>query len=125
MSKILKTIEELKDIIIPKTTVAGNIRDFNQSYEIFYYPKAEDLPDKVAVYIYLTNENKSFAKRSLFFSSHEQLKEYIFDLVKAYFVLRDKRITPVIPLSEYRKISLSSLLENLEQRQLALWSLRK
>ena len=58
-----------RDIIISKTTVAGNIRDYNQSYEVFYYPKAGDLPDKIAMYIYLEGKEKTYAKRSMYFSS--------------------------------------------------------
>ena len=110
-----------KDILTPKTTVAGNIRDFKQSYEIFYYPTADDLPDKVAMYIYLMNEEKQYAKRSIFFSSHQQLRELIIDLIKAYFFFRDKKIKPVIPLSEFRKISLSSFLEEISTKLRYIW----
>lgn len=109
-----------KQILIPKRTVAGNIRDYKQQYEIFYYPKAGDLLDKVAIYIYLVG-NKQFAKRSIYFSSHEQLKDYILDLIDVYFKFRDKRIKPIIPLLEFRKISLQSFIEKLETRQRAIW----
>lgn len=110
-----------KEIIIPKKTVSGNIRDFKQQYEVFYYPKIDDLIDKVAVYIYLTNGEKQYAKRSLFFSSRQQLEECIFDLIKVYFYFRDKRIQPAILISDFRKISLNSFLEKIEQRQRAIW----
>ena len=41
-----------KEILTPLTTVAGNIADFKQQYEIKFYPKADDLPEKVALYIF-------------------------------------------------------------------------
>ena len=100
-----------KIILTPAVTVAGNIKDHKQSYEIKYYPKAKDLVDKIALYIYL---GENYAKRSIYFSSHEQLRTLIFDLTKAYFYFRDRRIKPVIPVPEFRLISLSSFKEHID-----------
>ena len=112
-----------KELLIPQTTVAGNIRDFKQSYEIFYYPKTDDLPDKIALYIHLINsEEKQYAKRSLYFSSIEQLKTLIYDLSQAYFYFRDKRIEPDINLPDFRLINLDNFLYNLRKKILNIWT---
>ena len=111
-----------KELIVNQKTVAGNIRNFKQSYEIFYYPKTEEYVDKIAFYIYLLSEDKQYAKRSIYFSNFEQLGELIKDLTKAYFYFRDKRLKPIIPITEFRRISLNSFLEHLQRSQRAVWS---
>ncbi len=110
-----------RNTIVPKTTVAGNIRDFRQTYEIFYYPKADDLPDKIAMYIYLENQEKSYAKRSIYFSSTEQLKLLITDLIQSYLYFLDKKSNPVVPREQFRLIQLDSLLTELKEKQLSFW----
>ena len=111
-----------KEVIIKETVVAGNISDFNQSYEGFFYPKVKDLPSKFALYIHLTGQDGiKKAKRSLYFSSHEQLKELIFNLTKAYFFFRDKRIKPDIPVHTFRTMSLTKFLVELRINQFNNW----
>ncbi len=113
-----------KEIVVPITTVAGNIRDFKQQYEIKFYPKADDLPPKIALYIYLVKEDKQYAKRSVYFSAEAQLKQLIFDLTKAYFYFRDKKKTnlPIqMPIEELRKDSLDNFLVKLRTNQLDVW----
>lgn len=108
-----------KEILVPSTTVAGNIKDHNQSYEIVYYPRANDLIDKVALYIFLGDRK---AIRSVYFSSLEQLKTLIQDLTKSYFYFVDKRI--VVPDSakeEFRMVKLSDFLKEIRDKQLNLW----
>ena len=111
-----------RETLIPITTVAGNISDFKQQYEIKFYPKADDLPDKIALYIYLTKQDKQFAKRSIYFSSVEQLKTLIFDLTQAYFFFRDKKITPAVNRETFRNIDLNTFLKDLSKKQLSVWS---
>ena len=106
--------------IVPSTTVAGNIRDFTQSYKIKFYPKANDLPEKIALYIYLDSKDKSYAKRSVYFSSAEQLKELIFNLTKAYFYFRDKKTEP-INREQFRLINLADFVKKLEEHQRNIW----
>ena len=101
--------------------VAGNIKDFQQLYQIFYYPKERSLVDKIALYIYLGNNYKKYAKRSIYFSSIEQLKKLIINLMKAYFYFIDKRIIPDIPVSEFRRIKLDELLRELRTEQMGVW----
>ena len=101
--------------------VAGNIRDFQQLYEIFYYPPERSLPMKIALYIYLASKDKQYAKRSIYFSSIEQLKELIINLTKSYFYFMDNKINPVIPKGEYNLIMLSDLLEHIRKKQLEEW----
>jgi len=111
-----------KEIIIAETTIAGNISDFNQSYEGFFYPAVKDLPSKFALYIHLTgSDGIKKAKRSLYFSSHEQLKDLIINLTKAYFFFRDKRFKPDIPVERFRTISLEIFLADLKTKQLDVW----
>ncbi len=113
-----------REIITPLTTVAGNISDFKQQYEIKFYPKADDLPAKIALYIYLTKEESKFAKRSVYFSSAEQLKRLILDLTQAYFYFKDKKglnLPIKMPLEEIRKEDLSDFLIKLKLNQLNIW----
>ena len=107
--------------IVDKRTVAGNIRDFRQTYELFYYSRVDDLPDKVALYLYLEQEGKEFAKRSLYFSSVEQLKDLVSDLVRAYCLFVEKRNSPDVSLSVYRLVVLDQLLSHVRRRQLGVW----
>lgn len=104
-----------------KRTVAGNIRDFRQTYELFYYPKVDDLPDKIALYLYLENEKKEFAKRSIYFSSIEQLKDLIVDLTKAYCLFREKRNNPDVSLRIYRLVLLDQLINHIRKKQVGVW----
>ena len=114
----MKTYEKI--ILTSKTTVAGNIKDHKQTYDIKYYPKSGDLIDKVALYIYLGEE---FAKRSVYFSSTEQLKTLVYDLTQAYFFFLDKRKKEIaIPREEFRKLRLDNFLYELRKKQLSLWS---
>lgn len=89
-----------KETIVSEKTVAGNIRDFRQLYDIVYYPRQDDLPEKIAMYIYLRKkdeekeDNAKMANRSLFFSSKEQLKDLIVELSKAYLFFVEKKIKP-------------------------------
>ena len=110
-----------KEILTKLVTVAGNISDFKQQYEIKFYPKADDLPQKVALYIYLTSEEKQFAKRSIYFSSAEQLKRLIFDLTSAYFYFRDKKVTPINTREQFRLTNLDDFLIKLKANQLNIW----
>ncbi|KKK90272.1 hypothetical protein LCGC14_2724730, partial [marine sediment metagenome] len=86
-----------KETIIEFTTVAGNIRDLIQGYDIKYYPKHNDLIDKVAFRVHLkkpdTPDDKQPMPRYLFIEHHKQLRQLIFDLTKAYFYFRDKKKT--------------------------------
>lgn len=101
--------------------VAGNIKDFQQLYQIFYYPKERALTDKIALYIYLGSNYKKYARRSIFFSSLEQLKGLILDLTKAYFYFKDMREIPDIEISKYRMILLDNLLAELRTKQIGEW----
>lgn len=110
-----------KEIIIPPTTVAGNLKDFKQSYEIYYYPKDSDLPDKIAFYINLIDrEGQRKARRSLFFSSHAQIRQLIIDLTKSYFYLLDQRTEPMDRII-WRKVVLIDFLEEIQKKQLNIW----
>ena len=107
-----------KEILTNITTVAGNIKDYEQSYDIKYYPKVRDLTDKIALYIYLGDKK---AIRTLYFSSHEQLKTLIFNLTISYFYFLDKRIKPVIPIEQFRMIKLDEFLKDLRLNQTNIW----
>ena len=107
-----------KIILISSTTVAGNIKDHKQTYDVKYYPKSGDLIDKIALYIYLGDQ---FAKRSIYFSSHVQLKQLIIDLTQSYFYFLEKRIKPDDPKELFRMLKLDNFLDELKKRQLSVW----
>ena len=117
-----------KETIVEFTTVAGNIRNLIQGYDIKYYPKHNDLIDKVAFRVHLkkpnTPDDKQPMPRYLFIEHHEQLRQLIFDLTTAYFYFRDqKKITlPIpIPLEQLRQERLVDFLIKLKNNQLNIW----
>ena len=74
----------------------------------------------MSLYIYLGEE---FAKRSVYFSSTEQLKTLVYDLTQSYFFFLDKRKKEIaIPREEFRKIRLDNFLYELRKRQMKLWA---
>ena len=101
--------------------VAGNIQDHQQMYQIFYYPRERSLVDKIAIYFFLGNNYKKYATRSIYFSSIEQLKRIVIDIIGAYFYFLGQRIKPDIPVPEYRRIMLESLLYEIRKKQLEKW----
>jgi len=118
--KAYKSIE-----LVEFTTVAGNIRDLIQGYSIKYYPKANDLPNKIALCIHLKkpeieDPKKQPMPRYLFIESTEQLKDLIFNLTSAYFYFKDKKTSPV-SRERFRIINLSDFLKKLEEHQREVW----
>ena len=113
------------EVIVPFVTVAGNIRDLKQGYSVKYYPKSDDLVEKLALCVHLkkpnTPEEKQPMPRYLFFSSVEQLKILITDLIQSYLYFLDKKTTPVVPREQFRLILLNSLLTELKEKQLNFW----
>jgi hypothetical protein len=106
--------------------VAGNISDHQQCYDIKYYPQEGKLIDKVAVYFILKPKNNisdynKYAKRSTYFSSLEQLKNFIINLTKAYFYLLERRNIPDIEIARYRMIMLNSFMDELRRKQTDEW----
>ena len=105
----------------------GNRTEQIQVYQIFYYP-VEQTPtkkrvDKTAVYLYLKEKDKEMklARRSIYFAELPQYRHFIIHNIKAYFNWLDKRIKPMMPRSEYRKIMLSGLLEEIKETVLEEW----
>jgi len=101
--------------------VAGNLKDKQQLYQIFYYPRERTLTDKVWIYFHQATNEKKFAIKSLCFSSIEQLETFIINLSKSYFYFIDHRIQSDIPLPDFRKIRLRALLAKIEIKQLEEW----
>jgi DNA mismatch repair ATPase MutL len=112
--------------ITKEEIVLGNISQLNQTYQLKYYPKHENLCDKVALYLYLKPKNEDatvrYAKRSIYFSELLQFREFIRDCVKAYFHWLDKRINPIIPKHEYNKQMLQGLLMDIASTMKDEWS---
>lgn len=110
-----------KTILTPRTEVEGNIKNFKQTYELVYYAKTDEYLDKVTLYIHLDNEKENNVK-SIYFSNHEQLKLFIFELIKAYFHFRDKTTIYYCPKADFRKITLSSFLIDIKNKMLKYFS---
>ena len=76
-------------------TVATDLNNYLQQYELLYYPATQKHPtDKIALYIYLKSRGGSmkYAKRSVFFKSPDQLRELISELTKAWIYQRKQRM---------------------------------
>jgi len=72
--------------------VVGGLFDLKQIYEIFYLQKEQNYPDKISLEITLKKEGENkYARRSLRFNSHEQLYNFISDLILAYILFLKKR----------------------------------
>ena len=105
--------------------VQGNINSLNQIYEYKYYPKEGELIQKVALYLYLRKKEEgaiNYARRSVYFQSLPQLREFIRDTIKSYFHLLDHRIkSEVMSKSQYRRMMLRGLLEDISEMQTEVW----
>ncbi len=105
--------------------VQGNINSMNQIYEYKYYPQENQLVPKVALYLYLRKKEEgaiNYARRSVYFKSLPQLREFIRDTIKAYFHLLDHRIkTDTMSKSQYRRMMLKGLLEDISEMQMEVW----
>ena len=105
--------------------VQGNIKSLNQIYEYKYYPKENELIPKVALYLYLRKKEEgaiNYARRSMYFQSLPQLREFIRDTIKSYFHLLGHRVKPFNKsVQEYRVDMLKGLLEDINETQRATW----
>ncbi len=109
--------------------VQGNINTLLQVYEYKYYPQEGDLIPKVALYLYLRKKEENainYAKRSMYFSSLPQLRQFIRDSIKAYFHLLGHRVKPFKKsVHEYRIEMLKGLLEDISEMQREVWRSNK
>ncbi len=105
--------------------VQGNISSLNQIYEYKYYPQEKELIPKVALYLYLRKKEEgaiNYAKRSMYFQSLPQLREFIRDTIKSYFHLLGHRVKPFNKsVQEYRKDMLKGMLEDISEMQMEVW----
>lgn len=101
--------------IVYDVYVAGNLRDYDQSYTIQHLTKYHDLCNKVILYINWKHPEKEFALRSMYFSSTEQLKDLIVSLVKAWFMMMENRIKTQLPKSQFRLFKLNELFKSIKQ----------
>lgn len=107
---------------------AGNLKEYDQLWDIVYYKETKDFMDNVVLRTFerakkdLDNPKK-YALRSIYFKYPAQLKSLAFELLNAYFyfmVIRNE-IPPNLPISEYRKILLDGLIKDFTKFQIAKW----
>jgi hypothetical protein len=113
---------EYQKDLLSEGVVEGNINNYKQRYKIYYYPQTNTLKDKIAVYFLLENENKEYAKRSIYFSNPDQLMKFITELSNAYILFNELR-TPKELMSEVlRKDYLYHFLEEINKSINEKWS---
>lgn len=108
--------------LTPSKSVAGNLRDYSQSYTIVLMPRSKDLCDKIVLYIDWDRAGRQYPTRSLYFSSEEQLKGLIKDLSIAYHTLCEKRANSQIPLAQFRLLKLKNLNKEIQETVMKNWS---
>ena len=104
--------------------VQGNVKELFQIYEYKYYPQEDDLIAKVALYLYLRKKEENainYAKRSVYFQSLPQLRQFIRETIKAYFHLLDNRVNPMMSKDQYRMMMLDGLLDDISEMQREVW----
>ncbi len=107
----------IKDNLTGKQYVPGNIKDFLQTYQIYYYHPEENFPlDKVWIY-FDGEENKQPRRiRSLCFKNPENHKQFILNNIYAHIYQLLKRaeyqnaLSNHIPKRQYQEALLTDLL---------------
>jgi len=80
-----------KKKLLKEMDVIGNLRDYTQRVEIYYYPEEKKKKDKIAIYFLLTDGEKEYAKRSVFFKTIADLSQFIKYCIQAYAYFLKKR----------------------------------
>lgn len=116
-----------KVVLTDKQLAVGNLKDYDQFWDIIYYEQMEAMIDKIVLRTYeepkaATENPKKYALRSIYFRYPEQLKIMIRELINAYLYFMVIRNKPVIPVIEYQKILLNCLVNDLRTEQLKKWS---
>ena len=113
-------------ITLSEREVLGNLQEYTQIYNIYYYPKEQELKDNIALCMRLEGNKdgkKHYARRTLRFVSDIQLKSLIKDLIAAYFYIKEKRNGEIqMAISQYRTMCMMpDLLSELSQAQREAW----
>ena len=83
-----------KETLFKSHVIKGNLRDLNQLFKLVYYPMTEGLVDKLALYMYLTDDHgeKAYSPRSIFFVYPGDVLVLIQELISAYLFFMGKRV---------------------------------
>ena len=111
----------IKTDLIGEQFVKGNIKDFLQTYHIYYYPPEQNFPtSKVWIYLDGKLNGKPRTIRSLCFEKPEGLKTFISNLMNYYLYWLEKKSIEFKPqtitIGEYRRKLLEGLLIDLKNK---------
>jgi len=113
----------IKEDLIGEQFVKGNLKDFLQSYNIFYYPPEENFPtSKVWIYLHGKEKEKPRMIRSLCFDNIEVHRRFILNNLLYHIHWLEKeggKFKPEwMPISEYRKRLMDGVFIDLRKKLL-------
>ena len=113
----------IKTDLIGEQIVMGNIKNFLQTYHIYYYPPEENFPtDKVWIYLDGKADGKPRTIRSLCFDNIETHRKFILNNILYHLYWLEKKGISFKPsfmqVSEFRKYLLDGLMTKLRVKSL-------
>ena len=103
--------------------VPGGLKDYTQTYQWVYYLEFENYPNKAALYLNWTTENKKLAYRSVYFTHPEHVKKLVKESVWAFLYLKEKKIKPLPELLDTtRNYWLNELIEEIKKEVKSRWT---
>lgn len=116
----------IKQSLTGEQFVPGNIKNFLQVYQIYYYPPEQNFPtDKIWIYLDGKEDGKPRMIRSLCFKSPESHKKFILNNVYAHIYQLVKRAEKCIPntveITRYKMLQLNDLLNNIRNEIPKRW----
>jgi hypothetical protein len=114
----------IKENLIGKQYVKGNIKNFLQTYNLYYYPPEENFPtSKVRLSIFGEEDGKPRMIRSLYFENIENHRNFIFNNIFYQIYWLEKQAghfrPSYMPIGEYRLKLMDAILTDLRKKLLS------
>ena len=114
----------IKEDLIGKQYVKGNIKNFLQTYNLFYYPPEEGFPtSKIRLSLFGEEDGKPRMIRSLYFENVENHRNFIFNNIFYEIYWLEKQAGDFrpswMPIGEYRLKLMDAILTDLRKKLLA------
>ena len=114
----------IKEDLIGKQYVKGNIKNFLQTYNLFYYPPEEGFPtSKIRLSLFGEEDGKPRMIRPLYFENVENHRNFIFNNIFYEIYWLEKQAGDFrpswMPIGEYRLKLMDAILTDLRKKLLA------
>jgi len=119
----------IKTNLIGKQYVKGNIKNFLQTYNLFYYPPEENFPtSKVRLSLFGEENGQPRMIRSLYFENIENHKNFILNNIIYNLYWLEKKsenyIPQVLEIGTFRMRLLDSLLSDIRKKVMDRWKVQ-